>query len=144
MAASSSSASQTQESTRAQRIASPRVSFAKLREPLTPPNLLGIQTDSFDWLVGGSEWQAKVAASGNENQLSGLAEVFEEISPIEDYNGTMSLSFSNPTFEPPKYSPAACKEKDLTYSAPLYVTAEFENVSTGEIKTQTVDRKSVV
>ena len=69
---------------------------------------------------------------------SGLAEIFEEISPIEDFSGTMSLSFAEPRFEPPKYSVDECKEKDFTYAAPLFVTAEFMNNETGEIKSQTV------
>ena len=64
--------------------------------------------------------------------------VFEEISPIEDFSGTMSLSFENPVFYDPKNSVDECKEKDFTYSAPLYVSAEFTNNETGEIKGQTV------
>jgi DNA-directed RNA polymerase subunit beta len=69
---------------------------------------------------------------------SGLEEIFEEISPIEDFTGTMSLSFRDHRFEPPKYSIEDCKERDITYSAPLFVTAEFMNNTTGEIKSQTV------
>ena len=69
---------------------------------------------------------------------SGLQEIFEEISPIEDFSGTMSLSFENPVFYDPKNSVDECKEKDFTYSAPLYVSAEFTNNETGEIKGQTV------
>lgn len=137
-ASSTSSVNYTRETVSGRYNMSPRVSFAKLHEPLTPPNLLGVQTDSFEWLIGAPAWKANALAAGETNPVSGLEEVFEEISPIEDYNGTMSLSFTNPTFEPSKYSPAACKQKDLTYSAPLYVSAEFENLTTGEIKTQTV------
>ncbi|MBO2455965.1 hypothetical protein J4573_53470, partial [Actinomadura barringtoniae] len=69
---------------------------------------------------------------------SGLEEIFEEISPIEDFSGTMSLSFRDHRFEPPKYSVEECKDKDMTYSAPMFVTAEFINNTTGEIKSQTV------
>ena len=69
---------------------------------------------------------------------SGLAEILEEISPIEDFSGTMSLSFSAPRFDEVKASIEECKEKDLTYCAPLFVTAEFTNHTTGEIKSQTV------
>ena len=69
---------------------------------------------------------------------SGLQEIFEEISPIEDFSETMSLSFENPVFYDPKYTVDECKEKDFTYSAPLYVSAEFTNNDTGEIKGQTV------
>lgn len=69
---------------------------------------------------------------------SGLEEIFEEISPIEDFQGSMSLSFRDHRFEPPKYSIDECKERDMTYSQPLFVTAEFTNNITGEIKSQTV------
>ena len=69
---------------------------------------------------------------------SGLEDVFEEISPIEDFQGTMSLSFRDHRFEPPKYTLEECKDKDMTYSAPMFVTAEFINNTTGEIKSQTV------
>ncbi len=120
-----------------------RVSFAKIREPLAVPNLLALQTASFDWLLGGPDWRARVAAeiaAGNTEipQVSGLTEIFEEISPIEDFAGSMSLSFRDHRFEPPKYTMDQCKEKDFTYSAPLFVTAEFMNNETGEIKSQTV------
>jgi len=69
---------------------------------------------------------------------SGLEEIFEEISPIEDFQGSMSLSFRDHRFELPKYSIGECKERDMTYSQPLFVTAEFTNNITGEIKSQTV------
>ncbi|MBI1350497.1 MAG: DNA-directed RNA polymerase subunit beta [Actinomycetales bacterium] len=120
-----------------------RVSFAKIREPLAVPDLLALQTASFDWLLGGAEWRARVdaaIAAGNSEipQVSGLTEIFEEISPIEDFAGTMSLSFRDHRFEPPKYTVDQCREKDFTYSAPLFVTAEFMNNETGEIKSQTV------
>src|SRR5699024_11057893 len=77
---------------------------------------------------------------GNEDvpQTSGLADILEEISPIEDFAGNMALSFRDHTFDDPKYTVDECKEKDLTYAAPMYVIAEFMNNETGEIKTQTV------
>ncbi len=120
-----------------------RHSFAKIREPLAVPDLLALQKASFDWLLGREDWQAKVAAeisAGNTEipQVSGLSEIFEEISPIEDLAGMMSLSFRDHRFEPPKYTEEQCKDKDFTYSAPLFVTAEFMNNETGEIKSQTV------
>ena len=120
-----------------------RASFAKIREPLAVPDLLRLQTASFDWLLGNEKWQKAVAAAlaaGNTEipQVSGLTEIFEEISPIEDFAGMMSLSFRDHRFEPPKYTVEQCKEKDFTYSAPLFVTAEFTNNETGEIKSQTV------
>jgi len=123
----------------ANRTASRRVSFAKIYEPFEVPDLLGLQTESFDWLLGNEAWQARVAAAESAvPATSGLEEIFEEISPIEDFGQSMSLSFSDHRFEPAKYSPEECKEKDFTYAAPLYVTAEFVNYTTGEIKSQTV------
>lgn len=125
------------------RTASGRLSFAKIREPLEVPDLLALQTESFDWLLGNERWQARVAAAKAEGRTdvpdrSGLEEIFEEISPIEDFSGSMSLSFRDHRFEDIKYSIDECKERDQTYSAPLFVTAEFMNTTTGEIKSQTV------
>ena len=111
-----------------------RISFAKLREPLQAPNLLGLQTESFDWLLGNDAWKARVDVP----DVSGLEEIFQEISPIEDVARTMSLSFRDHRLERPKYSVEEAKAKDYTYSAPMYVTAEFMNYNTGEIKSQTV------
>jgi len=127
----------------ANRTASRRISFAKIREPLEVPDLLGLQTENFDWLLGNDKWQARVAAAviaGRQDvpETAGLEEIFEEISPIEDFGGSMSLSFREHRFEPPKYTAEECKEKDFTYAAPLFVTAEFVNYTTGEIKSQTV------
>ncbi len=116
----------------------PRPSFAKIREPLEVPDLLALQTESFDWLLGNENYVARVEALGETAGKSGLAEIFEEISPIEDFSETMSLSFRDHRFEPPKYSVEECREKDMTYAAPLFVTAEFMNMTTGEIKSQTV------
>jgi DNA-directed RNA polymerase subunit beta len=119
-----------------------RVSFAKIREPLEVPNLLALQTDSFDWLLGNEAWQARrdaaLESGASVPMTSGLTEIFTEISPIEDFSETMSLSFHNPRFEPPKYTVDQCREKDMTYSQPMFVTAEFTNNETGEIKSQTV------
>jgi DNA-directed RNA polymerase subunit beta len=94
-------------------------------------------------LLGNERWRARLDAekkAGHKNlpEQSGLEEIFEEISPIEDFTGTMSLSFRDHRFEPPKYSAEECKDKDMTFSAPMFVTAEFINNSTGEIKSQTV------
>ncbi|MFD4404193.1 DNA-directed RNA polymerase subunit beta [Nocardia sp. NPDC058499] len=115
-----------------------RVSFAKLREPLEVPGLLDLQTESFAWLVGTPEWRERAAARGDGGLVGGLEEVLEELSPIEDFSGSMSLSFSDPRFEEVKASLDECKDKDMTYAAPLFVTAEFINNNTGEIKSQTV------
>jgi len=120
-----------------------RPSFAKIREPLAVPDLLALQTASFDWLMGNERWQARVEAAVKAGQrdvptTSGLEEIFEEISPIEDFAGSMSLSFRDHRFEPPKYTAEQCADNDFTYAAPLFVTAEFMNNETGEIKSQTV------
>ena len=120
-----------------------RVSFAKIREPLEVPNLLSLQLESIDWLLGNDAWRARLADAekshrGEVPKQSGLEEIFEEISPIEDFQGSMSLSFREHRFEPPKYTIAECKERDITYAAPLFLTAEFTNNITGEIKSQTV------
>jgi DNA-directed RNA polymerase subunit beta len=120
-----------------------RISFAKIHEPLDVPDLLALQTDSFDRLVGNERWAERVAHAqeiGDDSvaATSGFADIFEEISPIEDFQGTMSLSFTDPEFSDPKMPVDECKERDTTYAAPLYVKAEFMNNNTGEIKQQTV------
>ena len=120
-----------------------RISFAKIREPQEVPNLLALQIESFDWLLGNDAWRARLGKNerpdrGEIPKTSGLEEIFEEISPIEDFQGSMSLSFRDHRFEPSKYTIAECKERDITYAAPLFVTAEFTNNVTGEIKSQTV------
>ncbi|MEX0914116.1 MAG: DNA-directed RNA polymerase subunit beta, partial [Demequina sp.] len=125
------------------RSASKRVSFAQILEPIEVPNLIGLQTESFDWLLGNAAWQARVESAKKDGrndvpEMAGLQEIFEEISPIEDFAQTMSLSFSDPYFEEPRHTPEECKEKDFTYAAQLFVTAEFMNNTTGEIKSQTV------
>ncbi len=125
------------------RTASGRLSFAQIREPLEVPDLLALQTESFDWLLGNERWQARVAAAKAAGRTdvpdrSGLEEIFEEISPIEDFSGSMSLSFRDHRFEETRKTIESCKERDQTYDAPLFVTAEFMNTNTGEIKSQTV------
>lgn len=120
-----------------------RLSFAKITDTLTVPDLLALQTESFDWLVGNDAWKQRVVEGQKAGRRdlptrTGLDEIFEEISPIEDLGETMQLSFTNPELEPEKYTIDECKEKGKTYSAPLYVNAEFMNHLTGEIKTQTV------
>ena len=114
------------------RKATDRVNFGSIREPIEVPDLLGVQTDSFDWLIGNERWQARVTDDENNGTFtvphsSGLDEVFNEISPIENFAQTMSLTFSDPYFEDPRHTVQECKEKDYTYSAPLYVNAEFTN-----------------
>ena len=117
-----------------------RYSFAKISEPIAVPGLLNVQLDSFAWLVGDPEWREREQAERGDDTpvTSGLEDILEELSPIEDYSGNMSLSLSEPRFEPVKYTVDECKEKDINYSAPLYVTAEFINNDSQEIKSQTV------
>ena len=120
--------------------ASKRYSFAKISEPIPVPGLLDLQLESFSWLIGTPEWRAKRQKELGEGVkvTSGLEDILEELSPIEDYSEKMSLTLSEPRFDEVKNSIDECKDKDINYSAPLYVTAEFINRETGEIKSQTV------
>ncbi|WIM68067.1 DNA-directed RNA polymerase subunit beta [Corynebacterium breve] len=117
-----------------------RYSFAKISEPIAVPGLLDVQSESFSWLVGTAEWRERQQElrGPDAHVTSGLEDILEELSPIQDYSGNMSLSLSEPRFEPVKYTIDECKDKDINYSAPLYVTAEFINNDTQEIKSQTV------
>ena len=98
-----------------------RVSFAKLDEVLPLPDLVGIQRESFDWLLS-----------------EGLKEVLEEVSPIEDFTEQFQLYFGRHQFKDVKASEEECRDKDITYSQPLFVEATFVNKVTGEIKEQEV------
>ncbi|HAW59978.1 MAG TPA: DNA-directed RNA polymerase subunit beta [Actinobacteria bacterium] len=98
-----------------------RRSFGKIPEVLELPSLIDIQRGSFDWLL-----------------KEGLAEAFQDISPIEDFTGNLALEFGPYKFGEIKYTVEECKERDMTYSAPLFVTARFINKETGEIKEQEV------
>jgi len=103
-----------------------RVSFANIDEALPLPDLISVQRDSFQWFLD-----------------KGLAEAFGDISPIEDFTGQLSLELefdpADPDLRPPpKFSVEECKEKDMTYAAPVFVRARFLNATTGEIKEQTV------
>jgi len=97
-----------------------RKSYAKLPQILEMPNLLKVQLDSFRWF-----------------QEEGLRELFEEISPIEDLTGNrLELSFVSYEFRKPYHSEQECRQRDLTYSAPLYVRVRLLVKETGEIKEQ--------
>ena len=98
-----------------------RLSFAKIPKVLDIPDLLIIQKDSFKWFIE-----------------EGLKEILDEISPIEDFSGRFSLEFLNHYFEEPLKSLEDCKITDSTFSQPLYVTAQFLDRETGQIKQQTV------
>ena len=87
---------------------------------------MALQTESFDWLLGNERWQARVAAAKAEGRTdvpdrSGLEEIFDEISPIEDFSGSMSLSFRDHRFEETRKTIESCKERDQTcllYTSP--------------------------
>jgi DNA-directed RNA polymerase subunit beta len=103
-----------------------RYSFANIDEVLPLPDLIAVQRDSFDWFLH-----------------TGLKETFRDISPIKDFTETLQLTLEfDPDDEdlrpPPKFSVEECKEKDMTYAAPIFVRARFINAQTGEIKEQTV------
>ena len=103
-----------------------RYSFANLDEVLDLPDLIAIQRASFEWFLH-----------------QGLAETFRDISPIKDFTEVLQLELEfDPDDEdlrpPPKFSVEECKEKDMTFSAPIFVRARFMNATTGEIKEQTV------
>ncbi len=103
-----------------------RFSFANINEVQPLSNLLAVQQDSFRWFLE-----------------TGLADTFKDISPIEDFSGNLRLDLefdpNDPDLRPPpKYSMEECKEKDMTYAAPIFVRARFMNALTGEIKEQTV------
>ncbi len=95
-----------------------RKSFAKIHEVREMPNLIEVQKNSYQWFLD-----------------EGLREVFKEVSSITDYNGNLELSFIDYRIDDtPKYTVAECKERDVTYAAPLRVTARLINKETGEIK----------
>jgi DNA-directed RNA polymerase subunit beta len=87
-----------------------RISFARISEPLEVPDLLALQTASFQWLIGSDEWRA-----ANPGSLSGLEEILTEISPIRDFSDTMSLEFREPKLMEPPHSVEEFKDKDMTY-----------------------------
>ena len=99
-----------------------RMTFSKINEVGTMPNLIEIQTSSYDWFI-----------------REGLREVFEDISPIRDYADNLILEFIDYSLnDPPKYEQEECKERDVTYAAPLKVRVRLVNKETGEVKEQEV------
>ncbi len=98
-----------------------RKSFSRLKHVLDLPNLIDIQRESFEWFL-------------NE----GLRETIDDISPIEDYTGSLAVEFGEYEFGLPQFSIQECREKDLTYQAPLSMTVRFVNKDTGEIREQRV------
>ncbi len=99
-----------------------RMTFSKINEVGQMPNLIEIQTSSYDWFI-----------------KEGLREVFEDISPIRDYADNLILEFIDYSLnDPPKYEQEECKERDVTYAAPLKVRVRLVNKETGEVKEQEV------
>ncbi|MEZ5098460.1 MAG: DNA-directed RNA polymerase subunit beta [Thermoleophilia bacterium] len=98
-----------------------RSSFSRLKHVIDLPNLIDIQKASFDWFL-----------------QEGLKETIDDISPIEDYTGTLAVEFDSYEFGQPQFSIRECREKDLTYEAPLSIVVRFVNKETGEIREQTV------
>ncbi len=98
-----------------------RLSFAKIPEVLPLPDLLEVQHQSFAWFLD-----------------EGLRDIFDEISPIEDFTGSLALELTDHRFGDPLLTIDECKERDQNYSKPLHVTARFMNKQTGEIKEQQV------
>jgi DNA-directed RNA polymerase subunit beta len=98
-----------------------RLSFSKIEEVLDIPNLIEIQQESYRWFL-------------NE----GLKEMFRDISPIQDFTGNLVLEFVDYSLGDPKYSEDECKERDVTYAAPLRVRVRLINRETGEVKEQEV------
>ncbi|MGN0732943.1 MAG: DNA-directed RNA polymerase subunit beta, partial [Emergencia sp.] len=99
-----------------------RMTFSKINEVGTMPNLIDIQTKSYEWFLE-----------------EGLREVFEDISPIKDYSDNLILEFLDYSLsDTPKYGQEECKERDVTYEAPLRVKVRLVNKETGEVKEQEV------
>ena len=98
-----------------------RRSYARISEILELPNLIEIQTSSYQWFLD-----------------EGLREMFQDISPIEDFTGNLSLEFIDYSLGEPKYSVEEAKQRDATYSAPLRVKVRLVNKETGEVKDQEV------
>lgn len=98
-----------------------RRSFARISEVLELPNLIEIQTASYEWFL-----------------REGLKEMFTDISPISDFTGNLVLEFIDYSLSEPKYSIDESKERDVTYSAPLRVKVRLQNKETGELKEQEV------
>ena len=98
-----------------------RRSFAKIPDVMDVPNLIAIQTDSFKWF-----------------KEEGLQQAFQDIAPIENSTKDMCVEFGKHEFGEPKYTVDECKEKDVSYQAPLFVEIRFINRETGEIKEQNV------
>ncbi|GIP45907.1 DNA-directed RNA polymerase subunit beta [Paenibacillus sp. J45TS6] len=98
-----------------------RRSYARINEILEIPNLIEIQQKSYEWFLE-----------------EGLREMFQDISPIQDFTGNLVLEFIDYSLGEPKYTVDDAKERDVTYAAPLRVKVRLINKETGEVKEQEV------
>lgn len=98
-----------------------RLSFGRIEEVLELPNLIEVQHNSYQWFL-----------------REGLREVFRDISPIEDFTGNLIMEFLDYELGEPKYSVEECKQRDVTYAAPMKVKVRLINKTTGEVKEQEV------
>ena len=98
-----------------------RRNFSMIKNSLELDNLLQIQTESYQWFV-----------------TEGIKEVFEEFSPIESFSGGFTLEFGDYEFDTPRYSIKECKDRQITYAAPLKVQTRLFNNETGEVKEQEI------
>ena len=99
-----------------------RYSYAKIKEVMEMPHLLDIQRKSYEWFIG--DWE-------NNTKGEGLMEIFQDISPISDFQGKVSLSLLDYELGEPKYSLDESKERDATYAAPLRVKVRLLDRTTG-------------
>ena len=98
-----------------------RRSYSRISEVLELPNLIEIQTNSYDWFL-----------------KEGLKDMFKDISPVEDFSGNLALEFTDYQFQEPKYTVDEARQHDANYSAPLYVKLRLIVKDTGEVKEQEV------
>ena len=98
-----------------------RISFSRIADVLEVPNLIEIQQKSYQWFLE-----------------EGLLETFRDISPVQDFTGNLVLEFTGYALGDPKYTEEECKQRDVTYSAPLKVKVRLINKETGEVKEQEV------
>ena len=98
-----------------------RRNYSMIKNSLELDNLLQIQKDSYQWFV-----------------TEGIKEVFEDLFPIESFSGSLSLEFGEYEFDTPRYSIKECKDRQITYAAPLKVQTRLFNNETGEVKEQEI------
>src|SRR5690606_7336016 len=98
-----------------------RITFGKIKEVLDMPDLIEVQRKSHEWFL-----------------KEGILEMFKDISPIQDFTGNLVLEFIDYSLGEPKYTIEECKDRDVTYAAPLKVRVRLINKETGEVKEQEV------